>query len=69
MLLQLITMQSYNFIDYFRMFAVLNFQIMTFKQNSPVWYGGGMRKHRNALKGVGHLTYTGFIFPKLSDYE
>lgn len=42
---------------------------MTTKQTSPVWYAGGMRKHRNALIGVGQLTYTGFIFPKLLDYE
>lgn len=38
---------------------------MTFKKLLPVWYGGGMRKHRNASKGVGHLNRTGFIFPKL----
>ncbi len=25
----------------------------------PVWYGGGMRKHRNVLKGVGHLSRAG----------
>lgn len=42
---------------------------MTFKQTSPVWYAGGIGNNRNALIGVGQLTYTGFIFPKLLDYE
>ncbi|AJW62894.1 hypothetical protein VO54_01417 [Elizabethkingia miricola] len=28
----------------------------------PEGYGGGMRKHRNALVSVGHLSHSGFIF-------
>ncbi len=39
---------------------IMNIEI----NNLPVWYGGGMRKHLNALCGVGHLNYTGFIIPK-----
>ena len=35
----------------------------------PVWYAGGIGNNCNALKGVGQLTHSGFIFPKLSDYE
>ena len=38
---------------------------MTLKKLLPVWYGGGIGNDRNALIGVGHLTRTGFIFPKL----
>ena len=42
---------------------------MAFKTISPVWYGMELETAHSALKGVGNLTYTGFIFPKLSDYE
>lgn len=53
----------------FIIFVVLNYQIMTLKKLLPVLYGGSIRKDCNALIGVEHLTYTGFIFSKLSDYE
>lgn len=42
---------------------------MTFIQTSPVWYGGGIGNNRNASDSVGHITYTGFIFPKYQSYE
>mgnify|MGYP003576014304 CR=1 FL=1 len=33
-------------------------------------YGGGIRNNRNAqLYSAGHLSYMGFIFPKLQSYE
>jgi hypothetical protein len=35
----------------------------------PVWYGGGIGNNRNTSVSVGHLSYTGFIFPKLQNYE
>jgi hypothetical protein len=35
----------------------------------PAWYGGGIGNNCNALCGVGHLTHSGFIFPKHKDYE
>ncbi|MEJ8606542.1 hypothetical protein JSO56_06360 [Riemerella anatipestifer] len=35
----------------------------------PVWYGGGMRKHLNALNGVGHLSRTGLIFLNIKNYD
>lgn len=34
-----------------------------------MWYGGGIGNNRNASVSVGHLSYMGFIFPKLQSYE
>lgn len=42
---------------------------MTSKKLLPVWYCGSTRKDCNPLCRVGHLTHTGFIFPKYKDYE
>jgi len=53
----------------FTIFAVLNVKIMNSKKLLPVWYGGGIGNNRNAFYGVGHLSYTGFIFPKRKNYE
>ncbi len=35
----------------------------------PVWYGDSIGNNCNALCGVGHLSYAGFIFPNHKDYE
>jgi len=37
---------------------------MTLLQHLARWHGGDSGNTRNALMGVGHLNYTGFIFPK-----
>lgn len=37
------------------------------KKSLPVWYGGGIGNNRNALCGVGHLSYAGFFL--YTDYE
>lgn len=47
----------------FGIFAVLNFQIMNKTKLLPARYAGGIGNNRNALKGVGQLTRSGFIFP------
>lgn len=38
---------------------------MSFQKILPVWYGVELETARNALIGVGSLSRTGFIFPKL----
>jgi hypothetical protein len=37
---------------------------MNSKKLLPAWYGGDIGNNCNALCGVGHLSYAGFIFPK-----
>lgn len=40
---------------------------MTFKNSLPVWYGGRYWKQPQTLYlALGHLNYTGFIFPKIN---
>ncbi len=54
----------------FRMFAVLNIEIMnTTKLFARMVRWRYWKQPQRVLEGVGQLTYTGFIFPKFRDYE